>query len=305
MRPRTASQSGPDSRSSTEVSSRNVRSSLGLPVQHLLGQVVQHVAVAAGELRDEPLDVAAPLQRQRRQLQPGGPAFGALPQRRDDVRSGRSSPVEAAQQLGGLAEREAQIGGAQLGQLPARPQSGQRQRRVAAAGQHQRGASRQVVQQELQRPVHVLRRGSGGSRPPPAPRPPPSSARSLTSAVTAGMNDDDVGRRPAGSRARPTPGRARSSAAATCRQNRTGSLSPSSSESQATGRRSTPTQSASRRRLAEPGGRADQHELACRSPPAAAPPGGGATPDPRVAAARSSWSPTTGHLRDPVLARRP
>ena len=41
--------------------------------------------MAAGELGDEPADVAAALQRQRRQVQARGPALGALAERRDDA----------------------------------------------------------------------------------------------------------------------------------------------------------------------------------------------------------------------------
>ena len=129
---------------------------LGLPLQHLLGQVVQHEPVAAGELLDEPGDVGASLQRQRGQLQPGRPALGALAQRRDD-RVRQIAPDRHAQQLGRLAGVNRRSRGAQLGQLPAGPQPGQRQRRVAAAGQHQVQRGRQVVQQELQRPVHLRR----------------------------------------------------------------------------------------------------------------------------------------------------
>ena len=89
--------------------------SLGLPVQHLLRQVVQDVAVAAGELRDEPVDVAA------------SPAATAPPAAdrptQPSVRSpsaattsvGKVEPASRPQQLGGLAEREPQVGGAQLG----------------------------------------------------------------------------------------------------------------------------------------------------------------------------------------------
>ena len=56
----------------------------GLAFQDLLGEVVEHEPVAAGELRDEPGDVAAAPQRQRRQVQARGPALGAIAERRDD-----------------------------------------------------------------------------------------------------------------------------------------------------------------------------------------------------------------------------
>jgi hypothetical protein len=49
-----------------------------LEPQHLLGQVVHHVPVAAGEARDERRRVAAAAQRERGELEAGGPALGAL-----------------------------------------------------------------------------------------------------------------------------------------------------------------------------------------------------------------------------------
>jgi hypothetical protein len=110
--------------------------SVGCRPQHLLRQVVQDVAVAAGELLDELRDVAPPLQRQRRELQTGYPAFGALGQSRDDV-FGKIEPGRGRDQLARLAESESEVGGAQLGRLASRAEPGQRQRWVAAAGHHQ------------------------------------------------------------------------------------------------------------------------------------------------------------------------
>ena len=49
---------------------------------------------------------------------------------------------------GRLVGREAQVGGADLDQLAARPQPGQRQRRVGAAGDHQVQLRGQVLEQE-------------------------------------------------------------------------------------------------------------------------------------------------------------
>src|SRR6185369_8144346 len=68
------------------------------------------------------------------------------------VRGGRSLP----QQRRRLVRGEAQVRGAQLGQLPPAPQPGQRQRRVAAAGQHQVQSRRTVLEQEPERSVHSL-----------------------------------------------------------------------------------------------------------------------------------------------------
>ena len=137
---------------------------LALPLEDLLGQVVQDVAVAAGERGDEAVDVAAPAQRQASQLQPGGPALGPRGQRRGDcVRQRRTGPRSARrrrdllQQRRRLPGREAQFRGAQLGQLLAGPQPGQSQGRVAAAGQRQVQPWRPVLEQEPERLVHQPR----------------------------------------------------------------------------------------------------------------------------------------------------
>ena len=61
------------------------------------------------------------------------------------------------EQLGGLRGREPQLGFAYFGQLAACPQPGQRQRRVAAAGQHHGYPGRPVLDQERERLVHLRR----------------------------------------------------------------------------------------------------------------------------------------------------
>ena len=62
--PVTASHSGPLSRARIEVCSRKLRTSLGLPLQDLLDEVVDDVAVVAGEAGDEAGDVVPPLHRE-------------------------------------------------------------------------------------------------------------------------------------------------------------------------------------------------------------------------------------------------
>ena len=85
---------------------------LPLPAENLLGQVVQDVPVAAGEGGHETGHVGLGTQRQRRQLQPHGPAFGAFGQRGRDreIKVGR----DLAEQLRRLVEVEPEIGGAHL-----------------------------------------------------------------------------------------------------------------------------------------------------------------------------------------------
>ena len=158
--------------------------------------------------------------------------------------------------------------GAQLGQLPAGPQPGQRPVAGRSAGQHQvqpggRCSSRNpsdsctelradhvIVIQDQQRLV-----SSGWP------------ATSLIRAVTSASNDGGAGGPE--QRADPlsrSPAAARSSAATACRQNRAGSLSPASSDSQATGCRPRRTHSASRTVLPYPAGRADQDKAPIRRP---------------------------------------
>ena len=130
---------------------------LGLALEHLLGQVVQDVPVAAGERGHEPGDVRLAAQRQRGQLQPGCPAFGPRGQRRHICSGQRHVGYggHLPQQRRGLLNGELQLSRAELGQLPAGPTPGQRQRRVAAAGQHQAQPRRPVLQQEPQRVVYL------------------------------------------------------------------------------------------------------------------------------------------------------
>ena len=155
-RPVTASQSGPVSRSRTDVRSRKSRTSVGLAGQHLLGEVVDDVAVVAGEPGDERAGVVAALHRQRGQLQGGDPALGALVQRRD-VALGQREAHRAVEVGRGLLGGEAQVGGPHLDQLAACPHPRQRQRRVGPGGEHQVQLRRQVLEQERHPVVHLGR----------------------------------------------------------------------------------------------------------------------------------------------------
>ena len=126
-----------------------------LPFEDLLGQVVQDVPVAAGEGGHEARDVGLGAQRQRRQLQPDGPAFGPFGQRGGgrEVEVGR----DLAEQFRRLVEVEPEIGGAHLTQLAPPPVPGQAQRRIGAAGQHDAQLGRTVLEQEPDRRVHGVR----------------------------------------------------------------------------------------------------------------------------------------------------
>ena len=139
-----------------EVCSRKLADLVGLTLQDLLDQVVDDVAVVPGEAGDEAGDVVSPLHRERRQLERGDPAFGAPLQRRHVPRR-QLQAHHLVEVRRGLVGREAQVGGADLDQLAARSQPGQRQRRIGAAGDHQVQPRRQVVEQERHPLVDVAR----------------------------------------------------------------------------------------------------------------------------------------------------
>ena len=97
-----------------------------LAFQHLGDQVLGDRAVAAGELRDEPLRVGVTGQGDRREPQARGPPFGPLVQQRRPGLGQRDA--RGVEQLAGFALGEAQVGRADLGQL-----AGQAQLMQAAA----------------------------------------------------------------------------------------------------------------------------------------------------------------------------
>ncbi|MEJ2209745.1 MAG: hypothetical protein P8129_12000 [Anaerolineae bacterium] len=107
-----------------------------LPVEHFFGQVVEHVTLAAGECLDKTFRIFVAPQREGSQLEARDPSFGALFQ---------GCHVFLCQHQGhripeigrGFALCEAQIGSANLGQLPAGAQAGEGQRRVGAGGDDQ------------------------------------------------------------------------------------------------------------------------------------------------------------------------
>jgi hypothetical protein len=107
-----------------------------LPLQNLLHQVVEHETVAAAEGCDEACRVGSALHRNGRQVQAGDPALGARLQS-SDLRLGEVQPHHLVEKFCRLIWGETQIGGAQLGQLAAGAQAGQRQWRVLACGDHQ------------------------------------------------------------------------------------------------------------------------------------------------------------------------
>ena len=147
-RPVTASQSGPVSRSRIDVAQQEVPDVGGLAGQHLLGEVVDDVAVVAGEPGDERADVVAALHATAR------PAAGRRSSPRCARRASRRRRSVSARPIGPLryaaasSVGEAQVGGPDLDQLAAGAQPRQRQRRVGAGGEDQVQLRRQVLEQE-------------------------------------------------------------------------------------------------------------------------------------------------------------
>ena len=93
------------------------------------------------------------LQRQRGQLQAGDPAFGARFQG-GDVLCREVETHRLVEESGGFGRGEAQVGDAQLGQLAAAAQPGQRQLRILARGDDQPHLGWQVLEQEGERSVN-------------------------------------------------------------------------------------------------------------------------------------------------------
>ena len=84
-----------------------------LAVEHLGDQILGDRAVAAGELRDEPLRVGVTGQGERREPQARGPSLGPLVQQRRPGLGQRDT--RGVEQLAGFALGKAQVGRADLG----------------------------------------------------------------------------------------------------------------------------------------------------------------------------------------------
>ena len=129
---------------------------VGLPLQHLLDQVVDDVAVVAAKPAMKPASSSRPCIDSAASwsaaIQPSVRPSSAATSCSGQLQA--HHPVEVRR---GLVGREAQVGGADLDQLAARPQPGQRQRGIGAAGDHQVQPRRQVVEQERHPLLHLGR----------------------------------------------------------------------------------------------------------------------------------------------------
>src|SRR5215213_3786269 len=128
---------------------------IGLAFEHLLGQKVQHISVAAGERFDEAGDVFAVAHRESRKLQTGDPTLRGLLQRRDFF-GGEVKVHYASQERHRLLLGEGQLGSPDLGYLSPGAKPRERQRRIDAARNDEVGVLREVFQQERDDPVDGL-----------------------------------------------------------------------------------------------------------------------------------------------------
>ena len=125
-------------------SDQQVALGIGQVGQHLGSEVVQDVTLVPAR----PAVVAT--KGQRGELQPRRPALGATPYALAD-NLGHHDPGDRGHQRLGLVRREAQVAGAQLGELRARPQPSQGQRWVGPGGDHHSERLGRVGDQELDR----------------------------------------------------------------------------------------------------------------------------------------------------------
>ena len=130
-------------------------------MQDFFDQVIQDVAVAAGEGGDKARNVAAAphgrrhlrrvrSKRNRRQLQPGDPAFGANFER-GEVVGRQSQPHHLIEKRRGFFGRKAQVGRADFDQLITGAQPCERPGWIGSAGDDDVQVRRQVLKQINQR----------------------------------------------------------------------------------------------------------------------------------------------------------
>ena len=115
--------------------------------EHLLDEVVDDVAVVAGEPGDERRDVRAALQRDGGELQGRDPPLGAVLEGLD-LRGGERPGCGCVEVVRGLAGGEPEVGRPHLDQLAPGPPARQRQVGVGAGAQHDVHVGREVLEQE-------------------------------------------------------------------------------------------------------------------------------------------------------------
>ena len=115
--------------------------------QDFLHQVTAHQAIrGVAKLFQKCPAVGAAAQRERRQVQDGNPALGAILQRPGGL-LGQLLAHHATEKGLRLLQRKAQVGAAQFAEASLGAPSGQGQQRVGAGGQHQVDLGGQMADQ--------------------------------------------------------------------------------------------------------------------------------------------------------------
>ena len=120
----------------------------GLAVEHLGQEVAGDGPFAPGELRHEALGIRMAGERQRREADAGGPAFGPLVQP-VEARVGQLDPGHL-QQVPRLRPAEAQVLGPQLDELVREPQTVQAEAELLPRGHHHTQRRRQPAEEHLE-----------------------------------------------------------------------------------------------------------------------------------------------------------
>jgi len=128
---------------------------LGLAVlgsEHLFAEVIEHEPVRAAEGSHEPIGLGGAARGQRRQLQGGGPAFGARFECLD-LSGAEAELLHAVEELVRFVHGEAQIVGADFEEAAAGSQPCERERGIAPAPDDQVHVRGHVFEQGGQRRV--------------------------------------------------------------------------------------------------------------------------------------------------------
>jgi hypothetical protein len=136
---------------------------VGLAVQHLEAEVVDHRPVVAGERGDEVVRVLASPQGERSEAQSGCPALRALLEAGQVGRVERK-PEHVAEEGAGLVVCEAQVAGPHLDQLAARSHPAQRERRLGPVRRARSARSAAGARAGRRQPRECSGCGARGSR---------------------------------------------------------------------------------------------------------------------------------------------